>query len=121
MSNEKVDVGDVGPDSGIEIAQEAVDHARKQLAARGTGLGVRLGVRTSGCSGLAYHLEFVDEQGADDTVIEQDGVCFYVDAKSMAYLRGSRLQFAREGVNTGLRFENPNAINTCGCGESFNV
>lgn len=105
----------------IRITQPAADHVRSQLQRRGKGLGIRLGVRTSGCSGLAYLLEFVDEQGQDDLLIEQDGLQFFVDAESLEYLRGSQLDFVREGVNRGLRFVNPNVTAQCGCGESFTV
>ena len=105
----------------VEVTAEAARHVAEQLRGRGSGLGVRLGVRTSGCSGLAYHLEYVDRQQPEDLCYEQHGVRFFVDPKSRVYLQGSRLCFVREGVNAGLEFENPNAVSACGCGESFHV
>lgn len=105
----------------IAVTQQAAEHVRAQLKHRGQGLGIRFGVRTSGCSGLAYLLEFVDEPGANDLVLEQHGVRFYVDNDSLEFLRGSQVELVREGVNQGLRFVNPNATSACGCGESFSV
>jgi iron-sulfur cluster assembly protein len=78
-------------------------------------------VRTSGCSGMAYVLEFADEVGSDDLVFENQGVKVLVDPKSLVYLEGTELDFAREGLNEGFRFNNPNVKSACGCGESFNV
>lgn len=88
---------------------------------RGKGLGLRLGVKTTGCSGLAYVLEFVDELNADDEVFEDNGVKIIIDGKSLVYLDGTELDFAKEGLNEGFMFNNPNANGECGCGESFNV
>lgn len=88
---------------------------------RGKGLGLRLGVRTSGCSGMAYVLEFVDEINDDDIVFEDKGVKVIIDGKSMVYLDGTELDFVKEGLNEGFKFNNPNVSNECGCGESFNV
>jgi iron-sulfur cluster assembly protein len=93
----------------------------KQLAARGRGEGIRIGVKTSGCSGLAYVLEFVDDQDPSDSVFEVDGVRVFVDPKSLVYLDGTIVDFAREGLNEGLEFRNPNVAGECGCGESFTV
>jgi iron-sulfur cluster assembly protein len=84
-------------------------------------VGLRLGVRTSGCSGMAYTLEFADEVGADDLQFESHGVKVLIDAKSLAYLDGTELDYTREGLNEGFKFNNPNVKNACGCGESFNV
>ena len=88
---------------------------------RGKGLGLRLGVKTTGCSGLAYVLEFVDELNADDEVFEDNGVKIIIDGKSLVYLDGTELDFAKEGLNEGFMFNNPNANGECGCGESFHV
>jgi iron-sulfur cluster assembly protein len=105
----------------ITMTQAAADHVRKFLDNRGKGVGIRLGVRTSGCSGMAYVLEFVDDLGEDDLVFEDRGVKVIVDPKSLLYLDGTELDFAREGLNEGFKFNNPNVKNACGCGESFNV
>ena len=105
----------------LRVTAEAAGHVRRQLEARGRGLGVRLGVKESGCSGMAYLLEFVDEPARDDLVLEQHGAKFYVSPDSLAYLKGAELEFVQEGVNQGLRFSNPNATSACGCGESFSV
>ncbi|MDO9189776.1 MAG: iron-sulfur cluster assembly protein IscA, partial [Sulfurimicrobium sp.] len=91
------------------------------IAYRGKVEGLRLGVRTSGCSGMAYTLEFADEIGADDMQFESHGVKVLIDAKSLPYLDGTELDYTREGLNEGFRFNNPNVKNACGCGESFNV
>ncbi|MBK6973530.1 MAG: iron-sulfur cluster assembly protein IscA [Candidatus Methylophosphatis roskildensis] len=105
----------------VTITERAAKHVSTFLAKRGKGVGVRLGVRTSGCSGMAYKLEFVDAVEADDQVFECNGVKVVVDPKSLPYIDGTELDFAREGLNEGFRFNNPNVKNECGCGESFNV
>lgn len=106
---------------GITITESAAKHVASQLETRGKGLGIRLGVTTSGCSGMAYVLEFVDEQVAEDQVFEGFGVKVFIDPKSLAYLEGTELDFVREGLNEGLQFRNPNVSAECGCGESFTV
>ncbi len=106
---------------GITITEAAAKHVQSYLANRGKGLGIRLAVRTSGCSGMAYEMEFVDELQEDDQVFEDHGVKVVVDAKSMVYLDGTEVDFAREGLNEGFKFNNPNAKSECGCGESFGV
>ena len=105
----------------ITLSQSAADRVRKFLAQRGKGIGLRLGVRTSGCSGLAYTLEFVDESSPDDMQFESSGVTVVIDPKSLVYLDGTELDFVREGLNEGFKFNNPNVKAACGCGESFNV
>jgi len=105
----------------ITLTESAADHVLKFMEGRGTGLGIRLGVRTSGCSGMAYVLEFADESEADDVIFEDHGVKVLVDPKSMLYLDGTVLDYTREGLNEGFRFNNPNVKDACGCGESFNV
>ncbi|MEN8214677.1 MAG: iron-sulfur cluster assembly protein IscA, partial [Pseudomonadota bacterium] len=82
---------------------------------------VRLGVKTSGCSGMAYVIEFVDEANDDDAIFEDHGVKVIIDKKSLLYLDGTELDFAKEGLNEGFKFNNPNAKNECGCGESFTI
>lgn len=105
----------------ITLTNAAAERVRTFLANRGKGIGLRLGIKTSGCSGLAYVLEFVDELNEDDNVFEQDGVKVIVDAKSLVYLDGTELDFVKEGLNEGFKFQNPNVKDQCGCGESFNV
>ncbi|WP_374328441.1 iron-sulfur cluster assembly protein IscA [Azonexus sp.] len=105
----------------ITLSDKAAKHVAGFLQKRGKGIGLRLGVRTSGCSGMAYKLEFVDELNADDQVFETHGVKVIVDAKSLPYLEGMELDYTREGLNEGFKFNNPNVKDQCGCGESFNV
>lgn len=105
----------------VTITEAAARHVGSQLADRGHGLGIRLGVTTSGCSGMAYVLEFVDEQAPEDQVFEAHGVRVFVDPKSLVYLEGTELDYVREGLNEGLQFRNPNVAAECGCGESFTV
>lgn len=105
----------------ITVTEQAAERVSRFLANRGKGVGVRLGVRTSGCSGLAYVLEFVDEVGEDDAVFEDNGVKVVIDKKSLVYLDGTELDYAKEGLNEGFKFNNPNVKNECGCGESFTV
>ncbi|ATW45856.1 iron-sulfur cluster assembly protein IscA [Glaesserella parasuis] len=105
----------------ITLTETAADRVRTFLENRGKGIGLRLGVKTSGCSGLAYVLEFVDVLNEDDHVFEQQGVKIIVDEKSFVYLSGTELDFVKEGLNEGFKYNNPNVKNECGCGESFNV
>ena len=105
----------------ITLAEAAARHVSRYLARRGQGLGVRLGVKTSGCSGLAYQLEYVDQAEPEDVVFENHGVKLLIDPKSLAYIDGTELDFVREGLNEGFRFSNPNERDRCGCGESFRV
>ena len=106
---------------GLTITEAAAKHVGSQLTARGKGLGIRVGVKTSGCSGMAYVLEFVDELETEDQVFEDHGVKVIVDPKSLVYLDGTELDFVKEGLNEGLQFRNPNVAGECGCGESFTV
>ena len=105
----------------ITLSERAAQRVQKFLAQRGRGIGLRLGVRTSGCSGMAYTIEFVDEAAAEDLAFESHGVKMIIDPKSLTFLDGTELDFVREGLNEGFKFNNPNVKNTCGCGESFNV
>ncbi len=105
----------------VTMTERAAQHVAKYLAKRGKGIGLRLGVRTTGCSGLAYKLEYVDVQDPTDQVFENFGVKIFVDPKSFPYLAGTELDFAREGLNEGFKFNNPNVKAECGCGESFTV
>ena len=106
---------------GITMTPAAADHVRKFLDNRGKGIGLRLGVRTSGCSGMAYVLEFADKLEEDDLVFVNNGVKVIVDPKSLLYLEGTELDYTKEGLNEGFKFNNPNVKDACGCGESFNV
>lgn len=106
---------------GIKVSEAAAQRALTFLASRGKGIGLRLGVKTTGCSGLAYVLEFVDDLNDDDQVFEDNGVKIIIDGKSLVYLDGTQLDFSKEGLNEGFQFNNPNANGECGCGESFNV
>jgi iron-sulfur cluster assembly protein len=107
--------------AAITLTEKAALHVQKFLAKRGKGVGLRLGVRTTGCSGMAYKLEFVDEQSPEDQAFESNGVKIFVDPKSLPYLQGMELDFTREGLNEGFKFNNPNEKDRCGCGESFRV
>jgi iron-sulfur cluster assembly protein len=105
----------------ISVTPKAANQIRKALAQRGGGLGLRLAVKTSGCSGYAYALEFADELGAEDLRFDSEGVTLLVDAASLPMIDGTQLDWVREGLNEGFKFNNPNAAATCGCGESFAV
>lgn len=105
----------------VTLTEAAANRVRTFLENRGKGIGLRLGVKTSGCSGLAYVLEFVDVLNEDDQVFEQHGVKIIVDEKSLVYLAGTELDYVKEGLNEGFKYNNPNVKNECGCGESFNV
>jgi len=105
----------------ITMTEPAAKHVANFLANRGKGLGLRLGVKTSGCSGMAYVLEFVDVLNEDDEIFTDKGVSIIVDKKSLVYLDGTELDFVKEGLNEGFEFNNPNTDGECGCGESFSV
>ncbi|WP_434778450.1 iron-sulfur cluster assembly protein IscA [Neisseria sp. Ec49-e6-T10] len=105
----------------ITLTQKAADHIRNFLTKRGKGEGIRLGVKTSGCSGMAYVLEFVDVVNTDDLAFDSFGVKVFTDPKSLVYIDGTELDYVKEGLNEGFKFYNPNVQNECGCGESFNV
>ena len=105
----------------ITLTENAAKHVQSYIAKRGKGVGLRVGVRTSGCSGMAYKLEFADDLKAEDISFESHGVKVIVDPKSLPYLEGTELDYTREGLNEGFKFRNPNVKDECGCGESFNV
>lgn len=106
---------------GITLSDSAADRVKRFLTNRGKGVGLRLGVKTSGCSGMAYVLEFVDEVNGEDQVFDDKGIKVIIDPKSLAYLDGTELDFVKEGLNEGFKFNNPNVKDACGCGESFTV
>ncbi len=105
----------------VTLSEPAAKHVANFIAKRGKGVGVRLGVKTSGCSGLAYKLEFADVSLPEDIVFESHGVRVLVDPKSLPYLEGTQLDYTKEGLNEGFKFINPNVKDECGCGESFKV
>jgi iron-sulfur cluster assembly protein len=105
----------------IQLTERAARRVQQSITKRGNGIGLRLGVRTSGCSGLAYTMEFADARNPEDQEFESRGVTLFVDPKSMPYLAGTELDFVREGLNEGFKFRNPNSKAECGCGESFTV
>ena len=105
----------------VTLTDRAAEHVQRYIAKRGKGVGLRLGVKTTGCSGLAYKLEYVDELLPEDNVFESHGIKVIVDANSLPYIDGTELDYAREGLNEGFRFNNPNVKDECGCGESFTV
>lgn len=105
----------------VTLTEAAAKHVQKYLARRGKGVCLRLGVKTSGCSGIAYKLEFADQVEPDDKVWESFGVKVLVDEKSLPYLDGTELDYTREGLQEGFKFHNPNEKSRCGCGESFQI
>ena len=105
----------------ITITENAADRVKTFLDNRGSGVGLRVGVKTTGCSGMAYIIEFADNIDKDDTVFEEKGVKIIVDPKCLLYLDGTELDFTKEGLNEGFKFINPNEKARCGCGESFSV
>lgn len=106
---------------GITLTETAAKHVQNFIAKRGKGVGLRIGVRTTGCSGMAYKLEFADALSGEDLQFQSNGVTLLVDPKSLPYIDGMELDFQREGLNEGFKFNNPNVKNECGCGESFQV
>ena len=105
----------------VTLTEKAASHVQSFLARRGKGVGLRVGVRTSGCSGLAYKLEFADAVNPEDQQFESHGVKLFVDPKSLPYIDGTELDYTREGLNEGFKFRNPKVKDECGCGASFNV
>ncbi len=105
----------------IHLTPAALERARRFLETRPEAVGLRLGVKKSGCSGFGYQMDLADASGADDTVFEQDGIRLLVDAKSLPMLDGTTVDFVRRGLNQEFVFDNPRATGGCGCGESFTV
>jgi len=106
---------------GVTFTDRAAEHIRGFLDKRGKGIGLRLAVRTTGCSGLAYVLEFADDVAANDEVFEDNDITVVIDKKSLVYLDATELDFTKEGLNEGFKFNNPNVKDECGCGESFTI
>lgn len=105
----------------ITMTEQAANHVSKFIAKRGKGIGLRLGVKTSGCSGMAYKLEFADEASPEDIIYESHGLKVLIDPKSLPYLDGTELDYTKEGLKEGFKFNNPNVKDACGCGESFKI
>lgn len=105
----------------ISLTPAAAERVRTFMANRGKGVGLRLGVKQTGCSGFAYVVSYADEVGARDTVFDDAGVKVIVDADSLRYVDGTQIDFVRQGLNEAFKFRNPNVKGECGCGESFNV
>jgi iron-sulfur cluster assembly protein len=105
----------------ITLTEPAAKRVEKFIANRGKGVGLRLGVKTTGCSGMAYTLEFADESHPEDLIFESNGVKVLIDPKSLVYLDGTELDYTKDGLNEGFKFNNPNVKDECGCGESFTV
>ena len=105
----------------ITLTEKAAQRVEKYLESRGKGIGLKLAVKTTGCSGMAYVIEFADEIPSDDHIFESHGIKIMVDPKSLIYIDGTELDFAREGLNEGFQINNPNVKDSCGCGESFTV
>jgi iron-sulfur cluster assembly protein len=105
----------------ITVTEKASRKIQQTITKRGKGLGIRVGVKTTGCSGLAYVLEYVDTPTDEDIKVECDGCLLYVDPKSCAYVQGLEIDFVRNGLNEGFEFNNPMERDRCGCGESFRV
>ncbi|MBV1913431.1 MAG: iron-sulfur cluster assembly accessory protein [Cycloclasticus sp.] len=105
----------------VKLTESAAIQVQDQLNKRGKGLGLRLGVRESGCSGYSYVIDFADKVEPADTVFEEHGVKVIINQESLSFLDGLELDFAREGINSAFKFNNPNVTDACGCGESFTV
>lgn len=105
----------------ITATEVAISRINTFLTRRGKGVGIRVGVKTTGCSGLAYTLEFADSLAPEDIVFDQNGIKIITDPKSLAYVSGMVVDYTREGLNEGFKFSNPNERDKCGCGESFRV
>lgn len=108
--------------AALKITPAAVERVKSLLASRGKpSAGIRIGVRSRGCSGLSYTLEFADEKGPMDEVVEAGGVTVLIDPKATLFILGSEMDFAEEKLQSGFVFRNPNEKSRCGCGESFNI
>ncbi len=105
----------------ITLTESAASRVKTFLESRGSGVGLRLSVKTTGCSGMAYVIEYADEIEEDDVIFEDHGVKVFVNPGSLVYLDGTELDYAKEGLNEGFKFNNPNVKDECGCGESFNI
>jgi len=105
----------------ISLTESAAERVRSHLARRGGGLGLRLAVKSSGCSGFSYVVDYADEARPDDLVFDSQGIKVFIDPASLSAIDGTRIDFVRQGLNESFRFDNPNVRGECGCGESFTV
>lgn len=105
----------------LNFSDKAIEHFTSSLAKRGNGLGIQIGVRKAGCSGYEYFFDFVDEIKSDYKVFEKNDCKIFVDLQSLSFLRGTLVDYSEDGLNKGIKFENPNAKAVCGCGESFTI
>ena len=105
----------------VSMSAAAAEHVKNQLVKRGKGVGLRVGVKKSGCTGFAYVLDYADAVNDDDVVYDQQGVKLIVDPRSLPYLDGTEVDYVREGLNAVFKFRNPQVKDQCGCGESFSV
>ena len=105
----------------ITLTETAAEQVLSNLSSRGRGAGLRLGIKTTGCSGLAYVIEYADDVRAEDTVYTSRGVKVVIDRDSIRYLEGTKIAVQSDGLSSSFRFDNPNAADECGCGESFTV
>jgi iron-sulfur cluster assembly protein len=112
---------EVGAGMAILLTESAADRVRNHLAKRGNGVGLRVGIKKTGCSGFAYVVNYADEILKDDAVFEARGVKVVVDAASLPLIDGTTVDFVKQGLNEAFKFQNPKAKGECGCGESFNV
>jgi iron-sulfur cluster assembly protein len=111
----------MGHAMAISLTESAADRVRTFLASRGRGLGLRLGVRKTGCSGFAYVVNYADDSRPDDVVFEDQGVKVFVDRESLTLVNGTTVDFVKQGLNEAFKFSNPNVKGECGCGESFSI
>ena len=105
----------------ITLTESAAERVRNHLQQRGSGIGLRLGIKKTGCSGFAYVINYADQVQPDDVVFEDGGITVVVDPDALKYIDGTQVDFIKEGLNEAFKFRNPNASGECGCGESFSV
>lgn len=105
----------------ITLTAPAAERVKRFIEQRGSGVGLRLGVKTTGCSGMAYVVEVADEVGEADSVYESNGIKVVIDDKSLPYLKGTTIDFTKDGLNEAFYYDNPNVKSLCGCGESFGI
>jgi iron-sulfur cluster assembly protein len=105
----------------ISLTERAAEHIRRHLESQAGSVGLRIGVKRTGCSGLAYVVNIADEVAANDVVFDSAGVRLVVDSEALAFIDGTEVDYVRNGLNEAFSFKNPNAAGECGCGESFNV
>jgi len=105
----------------LNFSDKAIEHFTKSLDKRGNGLGIQIGVRKAGCSGYEYFFDFVDEIKPDHKMFKKNNCKIFVDQQSLSFLKGTLVDYSEDGLNKGIKFENPNAKAVCGCGESFTI